>query len=331
MKKIALLMVLLISVALPTGALAYVYPPRISNPPQTQSTLADGTVVLRKDLNAYSGYGAGGTGADILYWDNPAGSWSFDTSGLPGYSPVKFVISGVLDDHHGRSTSLYTADVTVGSATVFSGSVPYKHGTPFGGPFGNWTSQDVPANGQSTITIRNSSTGTGGGDWMAFNWIELHLKDITPPDITFSGSQTYTVDQTVAITCVATDTGSGIASTTCPSVATGPAYDFLGSNTVTASATDKAGNSTTRSFTFTVNATYDGLAALTTRFVAPKPNLGKSLQAKLEAARAVHDRGNAQAESGVLDAFLKEIAAQTGKALTADQVATLKSVVAALR
>ena len=69
--------------------------------------------------------------------------------------------------------------------------------------------------------------------------------DLTRPTIAFSGnSGSYTVDQTVAITCTATDALSRVdpAHTTCPG-ASGPAYAFaVGTHTLSATATDRAGN-----------------------------------------------------------------------------------------
>jgi CSLREA domain-containing protein len=84
--------------------------------------------------------------------------------------------------------------------------------------------------------------------------------DRTPPVVVFAGNQgTYTVDQTVNITCTATDpqastgaSGSGVASTTCTSVA-GPAATFgSGAHTVSATAIDLAGNTGMGETTFTV-------------------------------------------------------------------------------
>ncbi len=57
--------------------------------------------------------------------------------------------------------------------------------------------------------------------------------DKTPPTVTYTGNAgTYTVDQTIAITCTAADPhnangtpGSGLASTTCANV-NAPAYTF---------------------------------------------------------------------------------------------------------
>src|SRR5262249_342440 len=67
--------------------------------------------------------------------------------------------------------------------------------------------------------------------------------DKTPPVVTYAGNLgTYTPDQTVHITCTATDELSGVESTTCADI-TGLAASFApGLNTFSATATDRAGN-----------------------------------------------------------------------------------------
>ncbi len=103
--------------------------------------------------------------------------------------------------------------------------------------------------------------------------------DKTLPTITYTGNAgTYTVDQAVAITCTALDPanangtpGSGLASNTCAN-ASGPAYSFpLGPNSLTASATDIAGNIGNGSAAFTVEVTDSSLCNLTKQFIESSP------------------------------------------------------------
>lgn len=103
--------------------------------------------------------------------------------------------------------------------------------------------------------------------------------DKTLPTVTYTGNAgTYTVDQTVAITCTAVDppnangtAASGLASTTCANV-NAPAYTFpLGPNTLSASATDVAGNIGMGSTTFTVQVTTGSLCALTVQLIETSP------------------------------------------------------------
>jgi lamin tail-like protein len=94
--------------------------------------------------------------------------------------------------------------------------------------------------------------------------------DTAAPVVTYSGNAgTYTVDQTVNITCAATDEarGSGIASTTCADVTGSAAALGLGTHAFSATATDNAGNVGTASGSFTVTVTPASLCGLTKRFV----------------------------------------------------------------
>ena len=77
-------------------------------------------------------------------------------------------------------------------------------------------------------------------------------------DFTFSNlaAGNYTVDQVINIVCSATDALSGIDTKTCPG-ASGPAYLYpLGTTTLEANATDKAGNSSSGSTSFTVSVNF---------------------------------------------------------------------------
>ena len=147
--------------------------------------------------------------------------------------------------------------------------------------------------------------------------------DLTPPVISFSGNAgEYTVDQTVQITCSATDALSGVASSNCPSL-NAPAYTFpTGTTTLTANATDKAGNTGTGSASFTVRTSFQGLCGLVRRLVGDA-GVADSLCAKLTAAEASAARGDSNALAGQMGAFANEVEAQTGKAISAENAALL--------
>ena len=156
--------------------------------------------------------------------------------------------------------------------------------------------------------------------------------DSIPPTITFSGARTYTVDEEVLVTCTATDSGSGVATTTCGGapLLQSPAWLLpLGPTTVSATATDVAGNTTTASATATVIVTHDSLAALVARFAADAP--GNSLYAKLDASEAAAARGNTGASNNILSAFQQEVNAQAGKTISAAHAALLASLAEALK
>lgn len=155
-------------------------------------------------------------------------------------------------------------------------------------------------------------------------------RDATTPLVTYSGNLgSYTVDQSVSITCSATDAMSGVASSTCADV-TGAAHTFdLGTNTRTASAIDRAGNTGSGSASFTVKVTYASLCTLTERMVS-QAGIAKSLCAKLAAAEAAAERGNTNAKRGALGAYVNEVQAQTGKAISSADAAVLIRLAGAL-
>jgi minor extracellular serine protease Vpr len=155
--------------------------------------------------------------------------------------------------------------------------------------------------------------------------------DTTPPVITFTGARTYTVEEMVEVTCTATDAGSGVATTTCggaPLLRTDAWRLPLGPTTVSATATDYAGNTTNATATVTVAVTYSSLAALTSRFTSGA--LGRSLLAQLNASRMAAARGDVGGANGALQAYVQEVQAQAGKHLTAEQAAALVRFAAGL-
>lgn len=166
-----------------------------------------------------------------------------------------------------------------------------------------------------TFTCTATSTGGTGSASVTIK------RDATKPVITFVGTTDYTVDQFVAITCAATDATSGVAAQLCPG-ANGEAYTFeIRTHTLSASATDNAGNDATAGFTFTVTVTADSLCNLTKRFATK--TLGNSLCAQLNAAAAAGARGNVKAKANALEAYTREVNAQTGKAFGTEKAAIL--------
>lgn len=155
-------------------------------------------------------------------------------------------------------------------------------------------------------------------------------RDATAPTVSYTGNAgSYTVDQTVAITCAAGDNLSGVSSDSCADVA-GDAYTFtLGTNTASASATDNAGNIGTGSTSFTVTVTHESLCTLTKRFVT-KEGVANSLCAKLRAASASAARGNTLAGGNQLSAYVNEISAQRGKSVSEAHADVLANLAASL-
>jgi hypothetical protein len=139
--------------------------------------------------------------------------------------------------------------------------------------------------------------------------------DSDAPVITFSGNAgTYSVLALVNISCTATDAGSGIATASCPSV-NAPAYTFaLGTNVVSASAQDVAGNIALATTSFTVVANAADVCTLARQF-ASSAGQGNALCNMLRS-------GNRS--------FANHVRAQTNKSLSADEAAVLLRLAAGL-
>ncbi len=213
-----------------------------------------------------------------------------------------------------------------------------------------WNSSDVTVNWNwtdtgsgidaSNCTTSSTSTGEGAGMLLTATCSDNAGNvgsatytvnvDKTAPVVSYSGNAgTYSVDQSVAISCSASDALSGVASSSCAGVS-GPAWSFgPGSHTFSASATDNAGNTGSGSTSFTVTVDATSLCALVQQF-STKAGIANSLCAKLNAAAAAAARGQANAKANIIGAFDNEVAAQSGKALTAAQATLLTQLAAAL-
>lgn len=150
--------------------------------------------------------------------------------------------------------------------------------------------------------------------------------DSTDPTISFTGNAgAYDVDEVVSIGCSSSDNLSGVASDTCTTT-NAPAWTFgLGSHTVSATATDRAGNVGGGSTTFTVGVSTAGVCALVRQWVS-NAGIANSLCVKLQNAAAARARGQNGAADNILAAFRNEVSAQRGKALTAAHADTLTAL-----
>lgn len=149
--------------------------------------------------------------------------------------------------------------------------------------------------------------------------------DETAPTVTYTGNTgTYTTSQTVAITCTASDALSGIASTTCANINSPPSSLGVGTHTYSATATDKAGNvgSGSTSFTITAPVTFQSLIQLVNSYEM-KPVIRAEMDVTLLAADAAFGCKDIKLGDKLLNDFIQEVSAQSGKTLTAAQAATL--------
>jgi WD40 repeat protein len=173
------------------------------------------------------------------------------------------------------SNGWYTSNVSLGWS-ISDPLAPLSYTTS------GCVNQMITTDEQATVYSCSATNAAGTADP-----VSVTLKrDATPPTITFTGnSGAYTVAQAVTITCSATDSISGVATSTCPanSLAGVPAYTLaLGKHTLSASATNNAGLTNTATASFTVSVTPAGLCNLTTQFVEGSTNYQK-LTAKQKA------------------------------------------------
>ncbi|MEX2180074.1 MAG: hypothetical protein WD801_15265 [Gemmatimonadaceae bacterium] len=237
--------------------------------------------------------------------------------------------TGTCFDHAGNTATVIVGDVNIDrvppSVTGTPSRAPDRNGwyrMPLGiawsgndglsgvascAPAANYSGPDG-ANAGVGGTCRDHADNEGAG---AFGF----KYDATSPVITFTGNQgSYNVDQTVRITCSATDAASGIdaGSTTCPEI-DAPAYTFaVGSHSIVATATDAAGNVRTESSTFTVEVTYQSLGNVID-LVVSNDGVASSLEEKLVAASNAPTAG---ARAGQLRAFVNQVNAHRGRQIS---------------
>lgn len=138
----------------------------------------------------------------------------------------------------------------------------------------------------------------------------------------------YSVDQRIVIGCRAADGLSGVASHTCQDM-DADAYEMVGTTRLTATATDRAGNTTSAATEFAVQVTEVGVCVLTGRWVT-NAGIAHSMCVKLTNAAAAAARGNKAAQAGLHRAFVQEVDAQVGKAISAEHARVLVRVVGEL-
>lgn len=199
----------------------------------------------------------------------------------------------------------------------------------------NWTVDDpesgiASSSGCAPITLVGETGGTtltcsaqNGAGLSSSMSITVRI-DETAPSIAFNGNAgAYTVDQTILITCLATDGLSGIATTSCPFVASGPATNYVGtaattSTTLVATAFDNAGNLTSASTTLTVTVTADGICRLTASLT--------DAETICEQVTSIASAPNARAHAGKLQAFDNFLDALSGDSIPADMAELLRSL-----
>jgi len=214
--------------------------------------------------------------------------------------PVTVTLSAV-DGLSGVHATFYSVDG--GAAQEYS--APFVHAT----------------GGSHTISFWSVDRAGNVEDATA-NQLTLKIDNI-PPTVTFSGNLgTYSVDQLVNINCAASDAESGLASTTCQNVNQFAGTYQVGSNTLTASATDRAGNVGHGSTSFTVTVGLASLCRLTVAVLLPPgtPTQGCNVLNQVGASLT------ATQKALFVKAYDAWLTTQVGKGLTADQSSMLVRV-----
>ncbi|WP_160724309.1 family 43 glycosylhydrolase [Bacillus sp. USDA818B3_A] len=226
------------------------------------------------------------------------------------------VYTGLYDRWYTSTKGSRKADILINGETKTKGYV-------FTSSYDVLSYQHVNVtDGKLDVTVRR----VPGSPDPQISWIMIVEEDTTAPVITVKGNEeSYSVDENISISCSASDDLSGIASVDCPSIE-GPAYEYsLGENTFTAKATDRTGNTSEADIQFTVTVDFDSLSRLTESFIKDDA-IKNSLTAKLASAKEASARGNKEAVAGKLTAYVNELSAQGGKALTEKQAKILTSL-----
>ncbi|WP_414698943.1 OmpL47-type beta-barrel domain-containing protein [Paenibacillus sp. LPE1-1-1.1] len=157
--------------------------------------------------------------------------------------------------------------------------------------------------------------------------------DLTAPTVSFTvqDGTVYGIDQNVVIGCSADDALSGVVSSDCDEIAA-EAYELeTGLHTFTATAEDAAGNIANQSITISVTVDFDSLSELVARFVNADNGIRHALVKKLDQAKYSASKGNLKAMHGQLTAFIHQVNAQCGKALTEEQAQVLNELANSLK
>lgn len=156
---------------------------------------------------------------------------------------------------------------------------------------------------------------------------KLEIKiDRSAPVVQITGAASYTIDQTVMITCTATDVVSSVYGTPCGEpLVQAKAYTLpAGQNAVPVTAEDMAGHQTTANHTFTVKVTFDSLKTVTNGFMQTTGYKGwgtvaNSYNQKLDQAKAAAASGKIDAARSIMADYIKQVMDQTGKYFTMEQ------------
>ncbi|RCW49657.1 LamG-like jellyroll fold domain-containing protein [Paenibacillus prosopidis] len=154
--------------------------------------------------------------------------------------------------------------------------------------------------------------------------------DLSAPMVQIMGEASYKIDQTVTITCSANDVVSSVYGKPCDQpLLQVKAYTLKsGEHTATVTVEDMAGNQTTADHMFKVMVTFDSLKTVTNVFLQETnakawDTVAKSLNQKLDQAKAAAGQGKIDAAKSMMSDYVKQVTDQTGKYFTQEQAEIL--------
>jgi hypothetical protein len=183
------------------------------------------------------------------------------------------------------------------------------------------------ASGPKSATLQLSADGAhhvtctavdlAGNSTSATSTVQI---DTTAPSLSLTTDHSsYGVDDTVTVTCGASDSLSGVTGRDCPAHTIPASTLALGSNRLTAAATDDAGNQTGASTSFDVTVSVTSLGNLTHRLVSDA-QAEPGLIAELKAVDLALD---GVAKAAAVKAYQDHVRALPAQSVGADDAATL--------
>jgi len=286
--------------------------------------------------------------------------YSFDGLTWLAYSgPFTLVTEGITTLYYRSTDNEGNVEATKSQVIKIDKTPPVITGAPTTPPNSyGWWNTDVVVHFEATDAISGiafltpdvtvSSEGanqsvTGTAIDMAGNTAQVTVDDInidkTPPVVTITSPlpQTYANTDSFNVQWTAVDALSGIASEVADldgvPVTNGQLINLLlfaaGNHTLTVTALDRADNATTETVDFFVSVDIDGLIA-SVEYMCEQGwikghGICNSLLSKLNNAKAAIGRGRCNAATNLLRAFIHEVQAQRGKAISEEAAHVLKA------
>ena len=248
--------------------------------------------------------------------------------------PVNLTLTGTAGEN-----GWYVSDVTATVSASTRPDLPPIVGLEYD-LGGGWQPYQTPLlitqEGTHTLHYRGAFAD---GSRDVTQWVNIRV-DKTPPVVTITqpSAITYTLCSTFSVEYEADDAISGLEAVTATFdgevITKGQTIDTLflvpGPHEIVVTARDRSGWVTTERRTIEVEATIAGLICAKHRLYDMGwiygPGVGgivNSLDAKLEAAQRAYERGQRHTAVNILNAFVHEVEAQTGKHITAEAAAIL--------